>query len=114
MSIRWPSWALATSTTMPHAVSAATGAAAASMCERVEGLLRFVSRDPDEIVCRLAPRNGEATVRRIAANAVMAGCRPEHLPVVITAVEAAADPALNLNGMQSTTHPTQHWDSAAA
>src|SRR5262249_25958947 len=74
--------------------------------ERVRNVLRFVARDPDEVVCQLAPRNGDATVERIAANAVMAGCRPEHLPVVIAALEAVADPALNLNGMQSTTHPT--------
>ncbi|MER3419161.1 MAG: hypothetical protein C4290_00950 [Chloroflexota bacterium] len=53
----------------------------------------------------LPPRQGEATVERIAINAVMAGCRPEYLPVVIAAVEAMADPDFNLDGVQATTHP---------
>jgi hypothetical protein len=74
--------------------------------ERVDRFIGHLGRRPDEVVCVLAPRNGEATVERIAANAVMAGCRPEDLPIVVTAVEAAADEALNLNAMQSTTHPT--------
>ena len=53
----------------------------------------------------LPPRQGEATVERIAINAVMAGCRPEYLPVIITAVEALADPLFNLDSIQATTHP---------
>jgi hypothetical protein len=74
--------------------------------ERVARLVDHLGRDPEQVVCSLAPRNGEATVERIAANAVMAGCRPEDFPVVVAAVEAVAQPELNLNGMQSTTHPT--------
>ncbi len=67
--------------------------------------LRFTDRAPREVVAVLPPRQGEATVERIAINAVMAGCRPEYLPVVITAVEALADPAFNLDSIQATTHP---------
>jgi hypothetical protein len=74
--------------------------------ERVERFVGIVGRDPSEVVCTLAPRNGEATVERVAANAVMAGCRAEDFPIVLAAVEAVADPALNLNAIQSTTHPT--------
>ncbi|MPY95978.1 MAG: hypothetical protein GEV08_23845 [Acidimicrobiia bacterium] len=74
--------------------------------ERVARLIGHLGRDADEVVCSLAPRNGEATVERVAANAVMAGCRPEDFPIVVTAVEAVAAPELNLNAMQSTTHPT--------
>ncbi|MFN0091531.1 MAG: hypothetical protein ACKVWR_14885 [Acidimicrobiales bacterium] len=74
--------------------------------ERVERLVRWVGRPGEEVVCRLAPRNGEATVERIAANAVMAGCRPEDFPIVLSAVAQVAEPEFNLNGIQSTTHPT--------
>ena len=74
--------------------------------ERVQRYVESLGRDGDEVVCRLAPRNGEATVERLAANAIMAGCRPEDLPIVLTAVEAVAAPEFNLNAMQSTTHPT--------
>lgn len=74
--------------------------------ERVERMVAYLGRDPDEVVCRLAPRNGDATIGRIAANAVMAGCRPEDLAIVVAAVEGVAAPEFNLNAMQSTTHPT--------
>ena len=63
------------------------------------------NRDRDEVIGVLPPRQGEATVEKIAINAVMAGCRPEYLPVVITAVEAVAQPDFNLDGVQATTHP---------
>src|SRR3954453_4845685 len=48
---------------------------------------------------------GEATLERLAACAVLAGCRPEYFPVVLAAVEAALDPAFNLNGQAVTTQP---------
>ena len=67
--------------------------------------LRFTDRAPREVVAVLPPRQGEATVERIAINAIMAGCRPEYLPVILAAVEALADPAFNLDSIQATTHP---------
>jgi hypothetical protein len=73
--------------------------------ERVERMLTLTSREPQEVVARLNPRHGEATVERVAVNAVMAGCAPEHLAVVLAAVEAVADPAFNLHGIQATTNP---------
>jgi hypothetical protein len=71
----------------------------------VREFLRFTDRDPREVVAVLPPRQGEATVERIAINAVMAGCRPEYLPVLVTVVESLADPAFNLDSIQATTHP---------
>ena len=73
--------------------------------ERVERMLAATSRDPAEIVARLDPRQGEATVERVAINAVMAGCAPAYLPVVLAAVDAVGDPAFNLHGIQTTTNP---------
>ncbi len=73
--------------------------------DRVQGMYRYLDRAPDDVVAELAPRNGEATVERIAINAVMAGCRPEYMPVLVTAVQAVAEEPFNLNGIQSTTHP---------
>jgi hypothetical protein len=54
------------------------------------------------VLGEVEPLRGEATVEKIAANAVMAGCRPEHLPVVLAAVEAVLDPAFNMRGVQTT------------
>ena len=71
----------------------------------VEQMLAATARPRDQVVGTLPPRQGEATVERIAINAVMAGCRPEYLPVVIATVEAVADPLFNLDGIQATTHP---------
>src|SRR3989304_2115587 len=53
----------------------------------VSDMLRFTDRERDDVVAIVTPRNGVATVEKIAINAVMAGCRPEYLPVLITAVE---------------------------
>jgi hypothetical protein len=62
--------------------------------ERVAAMVAASGRDPDEVVLVLKPRRGIATVETIAANAVMAGCRPEYIPVVIAGLEsvAAGDP----------------------
>ena len=73
--------------------------------ERVARMMAAVSRSPDEVVALLDPRQGEATVERVAVNAVMAGCAPVHFPIVLAAVEAVADRAFNLHGIQATTNP---------
>ena len=73
--------------------------------ERVSRMLATVPRDPSEIIASLAPRYGEATLERIAVNAVMAGCRPEYFPVVVTAVEIMGDPAFPLLSINTTTNP---------
>lgn len=73
--------------------------------ERVARMLAATARRPDEVVASIAPRQGEATVERVAINSVMAGCAPAYFPVVLAAVEAVADPRFNLIGIQTTTNP---------
>ncbi len=72
---------------------------------RVEAMLAGCAADPDEAVATLPPRSGVATRRIIAINAVLAGCRREHLPVLVAAAEALARPEVNLRGVNATTHP---------
>ncbi len=61
-------------------------------------------RDGGELIALVPPNYGRATVEKIAVNAVMAGCRPEYLPVVIAAVEAVCDEAFDLHGVSATTN----------
>lgn len=77
--------------------------------ERVERMLAQTRRLPADIVARVAPGFGAATVERVAINAVLAGCNPAYLPVVIAAIEAAAVPEFNLQGIQATTNPVAVW-----
>src|SRR6266516_942920 len=56
-----------------------------------------------ELIGLVPPNYGRATVEKIAVNAVMAGCRPEYLPVVLAAVEAVCDDAFCLLGVSGTT-----------
>jgi len=72
--------------------------------ERVERMLGGTTRDRQELVGEVAPNYGRATVEKVAVNAVMAGCRPEYLPVVLAAVQAVTDPAFNLHGVSTSTH----------
>ena len=74
----------------------------------VDEMLKYTDRDRQQIICELEPRGGAATVEKIAINSVMAGCRPEYLPVIITAIEAINDPRYNIYGRQTTTHPGAH------
>jgi hypothetical protein len=77
--------------------------------ERVARMLAAVTRKPDEVIARLAPGFGEATVERIAVNAAMAGCDPEYLPILIAATSAVAEPQFNLQGVEATTNPAAVW-----
>ncbi len=54
------------------------------------------ARSPQEVIGAVPPRWAQATVEKIAINGVMAGCKPEYMPVLIAAVEAITDPKLNL------------------
>ncbi len=72
---------------------------------RVEARIAAGGYDRDEVVAHVAPAFGAATVERIAANAAMAGCPPEAMPVLIAAIEALCDPRFNLQGIQATTNP---------
>ena len=69
---------------------------------RVEAFLRFTERDPNEVI-RVLPQEGrEATISSIAVNGVMAGCRPEYMPVLIATVEAMADREFHIEHAGST------------
>lgn len=74
--------------------------------ERVERMVLASGLDGDLVLAQLGPLQGEATVAKIAAAAVMAGCLPDHMPVVLAAVKAIADPVFDLTEMQATTHDT--------
>jgi hypothetical protein len=71
--------------------------------ERVIRMLGGTQRDPQEVVAVMPPNMGEATVEKIAINAVMAGCKPEYLPVILTAVEAVCTDEFNIHGVMATT-----------
>jgi hypothetical protein len=72
--------------------------------ERVLRMLAGISRRPDEIVAIVPPTLVECSVEKVAVNAVLAGCRPEYLPVVLAAVEAACSSTFNAHGLLATTY----------
>ena len=72
--------------------------------ERVEAMLAATRRARDELLGEMPPSYGRVTVEKAAINAVMAGCRPEYLPVLLAAAECACDPAFNLHGVATSTH----------
>jgi hypothetical protein len=59
---------------------------------RVQEFLKHTGRDPDEELGVLLPDKRSATIRTVAINGVMAGCRPEYMPVLVALIEAMADP----------------------
>ncbi len=71
--------------------------------ERVMRMLEGTHRDPQEVIAVVPPNMGDATVEKIAINAVMAGCKPEYLPVVIAGVEAVCTDEFNIHGVTATT-----------
>lgn len=73
--------------------------------ERVAWMLRGTDLAPNTVVGKIPNRGGIATVEIIAANAVMAGCRPEYMPVLLAAIEALLEPELRWGAMQATTNP---------
>ena len=72
--------------------------------ERVLRMLQGTTRPGSDVVAHFPPNMAPATVEKIAVNAVMAGCRPEYLRVVIAAAEAACTDAFNLHGVLATTY----------
>jgi hypothetical protein len=72
---------------------------------RVEAMIEASGREALELLGIMPPGQGAATVHAVAVNAVMAGCLPEHFPVVVAAVRAVLEPEFNLNGVQATTNP---------
>ena len=72
---------------------------------RVLRMLEGTTRRPDDVVAIVPPDLVECTIEKVAVNAVLAGCLPQHLPVVIAALEAACTDEFNIHGVLATTMP---------
>ena len=72
---------------------------------RVLKFMEYTDRNSDDLIAVLPPRKGQATVEKIAINAVMAGCFPSFFPVVLHSIEAVSLEKFNLTGVNATTHP---------
>jgi hypothetical protein len=72
---------------------------------RVARMLAYSDLEPSCVLGVMPPRWSQVTVEKLAINAVMAGCKPEYFPVVVTAVRAILTPRFNLYGVQGTTNP---------
>ena len=70
--------------------------------ERVDAFLAYTSRKPDDVIRVVAQEGREASILSIAVNGVMAGCRPEYMPVLIAAIEAMCDPIFRIEDFGST------------
>jgi peroxiredoxin len=70
---------------------------------RVEAML--AGHDPDELLGEMAPAMARVTLERVAACAVLAGCRAEYFPVVVAAAQASLEPTFNVGGQAVTTQP---------
>ncbi len=73
--------------------------------DRVRNMLQGAKGDAQEVIALIPPKWGEATLEKIAVNAVMAGCLPEYMPVIVAAIQAMSREEFNLYGVQATTHP---------
>lgn len=70
---------------------------------RVLRMLGGTSRDPQEVIGKIPSDLADCTVEKVAINAVMAGCKPEYLPVVLAAVEAVLEEPFSMHGVLATT-----------
>jgi len=70
--------------------------------ERIEAFLSWTDRDRNDVIAILNPELREASVLNIAVNGVMAGCRPEYMPILIAAVECISDPDYRVEDAGST------------
>lgn len=73
--------------------------------QKVRAALEFLECNPDSVLGEIPPKRAPATIEKIVINALMAGCKPEYLPVVLTAIQAMLDPKFELDGVQVTTGP---------
>ena len=72
--------------------------------ERVLRMLKGTRLKPDESVGLIPPNLAPCTVEKVAINAVMAGCLPEYMPVLLAVIEAALEPVFTLHGVLATTY----------
>ncbi|MFH1486090.1 MAG: hypothetical protein ABIH46_08470, partial [Chloroflexota bacterium] len=70
--------------------------------DEVNSFLTFTDRSPDEVIGVLLPENRQATIWNTAVNGVMAGCRPEYMPILTAVIEAIADPEFRIEDAGST------------
>ena len=73
---------------------------------RVSKMVLASGQDADMILGTMGPANGMATLEKVAVAAVMAGCLPDYMPLVVAAIKAVIDPRFDLTEMQATTHCT--------
>ena len=73
---------------------------------RVSKMVLASGQDADMVLGAMGPANGMATLEKVAVAAVMAGCLPDYMPLVLGAVKAVIDPRFDLTEMQATTHCT--------
>lgn len=71
---------------------------------RVMRMLAGTTRSPAEVVGKIPPYLADCTIEKVAINAVMAGCKPEYMPVLLAAIEAALEPVFTLHGVLATTY----------
>ena len=71
--------------------------------ERIDAMLAAVKLDPDKQIAFIENRQVSVTAEKVAINAVLAGCKPEYMPVVVAAVEALADPLYGYHGPATST-----------
>ncbi|MEQ1776380.1 MAG: hypothetical protein ABL891_21575 [Burkholderiales bacterium] len=71
---------------------------------RVLRMLKGTSRRPDEVIGKMPPYLAPCTIEKVAINAVMAGCKPEYMPVLLAVLEAALEPVFTLHGVLATTY----------
>lgn len=74
--------------------------------ERVSRMILASGQDADMVLGTMGPGHGIASIESVAVAAVMAGCLPDYMPVVVAAVKAVIDPSFDLTEMQATTHCT--------
>jgi hypothetical protein len=74
--------------------------------ERVRRMVLASGQDADMILGAMGPGHGIASIEKVAVAAVMAGCLPDYMPVVVAAIKAVIDPIFDLTEMQATTHCT--------
>ena len=75
--------------------------------DRIDKFLRFTERDPREVIGVCPPANREATMWNVAVNGVMAGCRPEYMPILLAVVEVICTPEYKIEDAGS----TPGWES---
>ena len=71
---------------------------------RVLRMLKGTSRKADEVIGKIPPYLAPCTIEKVAINAVMAGCKPEYMPVLLAVLEAALEPLFTLHGVLATTY----------